>query len=126
MTRTRSEFIQVTVAPGNTGQGTYQVIVPMTWITEHAGDTGALDPCVFVAPASDGSCVCVLAYLASRTASIQFIEMSLGDMARFGIKPVPLYLMSDVFPKFRAVMGKLTKLDRGVWGSGKSRSGRSN
>jgi len=93
----------------------------MTWIEEHAQDIGDLDPCLFIAPASDGAAVCVLSYMENRTALIQFIEMSLADMAEFKILSVPGYLVNDVFPEFQAVMRKLTGADQGKWGSGKSR-----
>jgi hypothetical protein len=96
----------------------------MKWIIEHAGYTGELDPCMFIAPASDGAGVCVLSYMENKTALIQFVEMSLGDMTEFGIKPVPIYLMSDVFPQFQSVMRKLTRAD--MWGAGKSRFGGTN
>jgi hypothetical protein len=49
---------------------------------------------------------------------------TLGDMTEFGIKPVPIYLMSDVFPQFQSVMRKLTRAD--MWGAGKSRFGGTN
>lgn len=98
----------------------------MTWIEQHAQDTGNLDPCLFIAPASDGAAVCVLSYMENRVALVQFIEMGLADMAEFKIEVVPIYLVNDIFPEFQAVMRKLTGADQGIWGSGKSRLGRPN
>jgi hypothetical protein len=95
----------------------------MTWIEEHVGDTGELDPCLFIAPASDGAAVCILSYMANRTALIQFVEMNLADMAEFKVQVVSGYLVNDVFPEFQAVMRKLTGADQGKWGSGKSQHG---
>jgi hypothetical protein len=124
MTRlARSKSVQAMVAPGRAGGATYRVDIPMTWIEQHAQDTGELDPCLFIAPASDGAAVCVLSYMENRVALIQFIEMSLADMVAFQIEVVPGYLVNDVFPEFQAVMRKLTGADQGKWGSGKSRHG---
>lgn len=117
-----TSHVSVMISPGKSGAHTYRRDIPLTWIAQHEENLER-EPCVFVAPARDGACVCIVAHVVDRIATLRFVEMSLEDMARFDIEPVETRALTEVIPQFRAVMEEIAGTRGGTYGAGKSKLG---
>ena len=114
------DYVKALVSSGGTGNGTYEVRVPLSWVRSKVPGVSG-EPCLFIGPASDGACVAILTLRpGSRRADLSFHTMGVRTMDELGIGQVESHTVAQVKGTFRSVITKMVSEPNGTFGSGKS------